>query len=143
MAIGSPYAQKPLTLDDGGDPGEMEFDANVGAPADTSAANVWKIEQIRSGRKLEVHKTWQFKGRIEGAAADDAQVTVIIWCFDRDTGEKYPIAKQLFVGKNHLSETLGNSKDLAAVLGTDYVGAEVIGLPADHSLFLVHRGDHP
>lgn len=145
MRRSTPFVLDPLTESAPGVPGEMNFDANVGAPAATTDANVIDIRRFQkpaladgtNSLQFEVGRTWQLKGRIGGAPAATANIKVTLWCYDRVSEQWYPMAELSFVGSTLLSGNVGNVKDMAAVLGTDYVGFQITGIVSTQELNLM------
>jgi|GEM_PF-4232834 len=150
MAISNPFAHRPLTIDGSGDPGEIsltsasDITAPTGTP-DTDDDNVWSVQRTGNGaQNLEVGKTWQLKARFSGSAEAAADVLITLWCYDRTTEEWYALAAMRVLGSSGLGTVdVGNCKDIAAPIGTSYVGAEVVGLAANQTLHLVHYEAHP
>lgn len=150
MAISDPHAHKPLSLDSGGDPGEIGLTSasDIGVPSgapDVADDNVWLVQRTgNGGQRLEVGKTWQIKGRFTGSAKATADALITMYAYDRTTEQWYPLAAMRIVGSAALGTVdLGNCKDFAAPIGTSYVGVEVVGLAANQTLHLVHYEDHP
>jgi hypothetical protein len=122
--------------------GEKDFTADTGAPTTTSDPQVWEIQEAQKpagGNQLyEVGRTWQFKGRFSGSAAAAGDVLVTLWCYDRTSEQWYATAAMQFFGTGSLGTVdNGSCKDMAAVIGTSHIGAQVVGIATDQDFHLM------
>lgn len=139
MRRSTPFALTPKTSG-GTATGEKDFTANTGIPTTTSDPQVWEIQRAEKpsgGNQLyEVGRTWQFKGRFSGSAAAAGDVLVTLWCYDRTSEQWYPTAALQFLGTVGTTDS-GNCKDMAAVIGTSHIGAQVVGLVDNQDFHLM------
>lgn len=137
----TPFGLTPKTTG-GAATGEIDFAADVGAPTQLTDPNVIEIQRYEkpetpTPQPFEVGVTWQFKGRFTGSAAASADVSVTLWCYDRNSAQWYPTAKMRFVGIDNITLELGNTKDMSAPIGTSHVGFEVEDLLTNQTLHLM------
>lgn len=129
-----------ISVDGSGDPGEMVFAADVAAPTALTDPNVWDIRRYTSSLELfEVADIWQLRGRISGATPDAVVAVCAIYCYDAEAAVFSPSQKVAFVGVDGLTSEQGNVLTMPGVFGTTHVGISITGLPASHSLNLIHR----
>lgn len=145
MRRSTPFALTPKTSG-GTATGEKDFTADTGIPVTTSDPQVWEIQHAEKPAteagdapyKYEVGRTWQFKGRFSGSAAAAGDVLVTLWCYDRKSEQWYATASMRFFGTSSLGTVdNGNTKDMAAVIGTSHIGAQVVGLVANQDFHLM------
>ncbi len=132
---------------------EFDLTGPQAQPTATTDPNVYVIPQIQKaideiedagGTVVEAtalpenEEAWQFIWRFSGATAADTDGHMILWFFNRYTGEAYPSTKIALKGVNKLTAALGGSYGMIGILGCTHVGVQVVDLAAGDTVHILH-----